>query len=224
MYTAMQNFLTKIFGFIFSLFLRLICSTNKITVTHGDIFDKYAKEGGTIFAFWHNRLFFHTYYYFRYCKSKKLSVLVSMSRDGDYATALALNLGFNVVRGSSSRGGQKAVKEITSKITCGNNVAITPDGPRGPAFRVNDGIIKIAQMTGARIIPVSYDASRKWVLKSWDTFIFLKPFGRVHIAFGDPVNVPEDMTSEMTAQCRKKLEKTLRHLDNLCAEQLNITT
>lgn len=219
MYTTMHTLLTRIFGFVFGLFLRLVCSTNRVTVTRGDIFDRYAKEGGKIFAFWHNRLFFHAYYYSRNCRDRKLSILVSMSRDGDYGTALALSLGFDVVRGSSSRGGQKAVKEIASKITGGNNVAITPDGPRGPAFRVNDGIIKIAQLTGAQIIPVSYDASGKWVLKSWDKFIVLRPFGRVHIAFGDPIDIPGNMTSEMIEQYREKLEKTLRGLDNMCAGQ-----
>ncbi|MBN2190894.1 MAG: lysophospholipid acyltransferase family protein [Candidatus Aureabacteria bacterium] len=217
----MHTLLTRIFGFVCGLFLRLACSTKRVTVTHGDVFDKYAEKGGNVFAFWHNRLFFHTYYYLRNCRSRKLSILVSMSRDGDYGTALALSLGFDVVRGSSSRGGQKAVKEIASRITGGNNVAITPDGPRGPAFRVNDGIIKIAQMTGARIIPVSYEASGKWVLKSWDKFILLRPFGRVHIAFGDPVNVPENMTSEMVEQYREKLEETLNGLDDICAGQLD---
>ncbi|MDD5643999.1 MAG: lysophospholipid acyltransferase family protein [bacterium] len=219
----MHSFLTNIFGFVFGCFLRLICSTNKITATRSDIFDKYAKEGSNIFAFWHSRLFFHTYYYFRYCKSKKLSALVSMSRDGDYATALALNFGFDVIRGSSSKGGQKAVKEIASKIMRGNNVAITPDGPRGPVFRVNDGIIKIAQLTGARIIPASYDASGKWTLRSWDKFILLKPFGRVHIAFGDPIEVPRDIKETDMEKYRERLEKALNGLDNICAAKLNIT-
>ena len=80
------------------------------------------------------------------------------------------------------------IKQI--QIAEGNNVAITPDGPRGPALRVSEGVIKLAQITGARIIPVSYDATRKRLLKSWDRFMVVLPFGRVHVAFADPIEVP----------------------------------
>jgi lysophospholipid acyltransferase (LPLAT)-like uncharacterized protein len=114
------------------------------------------------------------------------------------------------------------MRKLAAKLTEGNNVAITPDGPRGPAFTVNEGIIRLAQLTGARIIPVSYDATRKRLLKSWDRFMAVLPFGRVHVAFGQPLDVPRHLNPETRRQCAEQLAETLRRLDRLCAEQLNL--
>ena len=147
-------------------------------------------------------------------------MLVSMSRDGDYGAALVRRLKQDAVRGSSSRGGQAAVRKLVSRIAAGSNVAITPDGPRGPALVVGEGVVKLAQMTGARIIPVSYDASRKSLLKSWDRFVVVKPFGRVHVAFGDPILVPRRISPEERGRYLSQVERALLDLDRVCAEEL----
>lgn len=216
----MHYFFTKLFAFLFNLFLRFTCGLNKLSITRSDVFQKYSEQGSNIFAFWHSKLFYLTYYYVKNAKKKKVSVLISMSKDGDYGEALVHKLKQDVVRGSTTKGGQKAIRELAGRVAAGNNVAITPDGPRGPAFRVNEGVIRLAQLTGARIIPVSYDATRKRKLKSWDSFILVKPFGKVHLAFAGPIQIPRDISSGEVEKYRKILEQTLIGLDKICAKNV----
>jgi lysophospholipid acyltransferase (LPLAT)-like uncharacterized protein len=217
----MHRLLIKVLAFFFNWFLRLTCRLNKVSITGQDIFEKYVEQGNNIFAFWHSRLFFFAYYYASNAK-RKVSVLVSMSRDGDYGVALAHKLKQDVVRGSTSRGGQAAIRNLAARVAAGNNIAITPDGPRGPAFKVNEGVIKLAQLTGARIFPASYNATHKKILKSWDRFILVKPFGRVHMAFAKPIEIPKKMNADEVESYRRNLEQTLLKLDRICAEQLNL--
>lgn len=222
--TLLHRLSTSVFACALALFLRLVCRSNRLTTTREDIFWKYAEQGGNIFAFWHNRLFYLAYYYVIRAGGHNVTMLVSLSRDGDYGVALARRLKQDVVRGSSSRGGRKAVSRLVRRIAEGKNVAITPDGPRGPAFSVNEGTIKLAQITGARIIPVSFDASRKRRLRSWDRFILVKPWGRVHMAFGEPIEIPRKTTAvERVCYCRQ-LEQSLYRLDRICAEHLAVET
>jgi lysophospholipid acyltransferase (LPLAT)-like uncharacterized protein len=191
-----------------------------VDVTRRDIFDDCVEQGNNIFVFWHSRLFYLVYYYVMRSPRRKACMLVSLSRDGDYGAALVRRLKQDVVRGSSSRGGQAAVRKLVSRLRGGSNVAITPDGPRGPALVVGEGVVKLAQMTGARIIPVSYDASRKFLLKSWDRFIVVKPFGRVHVAFGEPIRVPRRISADGRRECVNQIEQALRTLDGICSQEL----
>src|SRR4030042_1730318 len=135
----MHKLLTTIFGFCFNLLLRFVCGSNRLTVTRQDVFDRYVEQGGNIFVFWHSRLFYLVYYYVRRAPKRRACMLVSRSRDGDYGVALVRRLGQDAVRGSTSRGGQTAIRELADKIAQGSNVAITPDGPRGPAFKGGQG-------------------------------------------------------------------------------------
>jgi lysophospholipid acyltransferase (LPLAT)-like uncharacterized protein len=218
----MHNILTKLFAFLFNLFHKFICRTNKLSTTRLDIFEKYAELGGNIFAFWHSRLFYPVYYYAKTVKKRKVSILVSMSRDGDYGAAFVQKLKQDVVRGSTRKGGPQAIRKLAGRAAAGNNLAITPDGPKGPAFKVKEGVIKLAQLTGARIIPVSYQATRRKKLKSWDGFMVVKPFGKVHMAFAEPIQIPRETASNKAEEYRRKLENTLLELDRICAEELGL--
>mgnify|MGYP001359677972 CR=1 FL=1 len=204
----------------FNLLLRCICGSNRVSVTRRDIFDDHVDQGNNIFVFWHSRLFYLVYYYVMRAPQRKVCMLVSLSRDGDYGAALVRRLKQDAVRGSSSRGGQAAVRKLVSKIKAGSNVAITPDGPRGPALVVGEGVVKLAQMTGARIIPVSYDASRRFLLRSWDRFLVVMPFGRVHVAFGEPIRVPRRISAEDRRGYADQIEQTLHMLDRVCLQEL----
>ena len=217
---AVHRLLTVVFSSVFALLLRLVCASNRLTTTGADVFDRYVECGGNIFAFWHNRLFYLTYYYVKRSRGHKATMLVSLSRDGDYGVALVRKFRQEVVRGSTSRGGRRAVSALVRTIAAGKNVAITPDGPRGPACKVNEGTIKLAQITGARIIPVSFDASRKRPLKSWDRFIMVRPFGRVHVAFGTPIEIPRRITAADRERYCAQLQQRLLELDRICAESL----
>ena len=97
---------------------------------------------------------------------------------------------------------------------------LTPDGPRGPACHANIGIIKLAQLTGACIVPGSYDATRKLCLKSWDSFVIPLPFGRIHMAVGEPMTVPSEATKEELETYREALESALLALDKECATHI----
>ena len=218
---TMHRFLTIVFGFSFNILLRCVCGSNRLTVTGENIFREYVEQGGNIFAFWHSHLFYLAYFYVKHVQRRKIAMLVSLSRDGDYGAALVRRLHQDAVRGSTSRGGQRAVRKLAAKIAEGCNIAITPDGPRGPARHVNEGIVKLAQITGARIIPLSYDATSKRLLKSWDRFVIVKPFGRVHVAFGEPIEVPRNITPYERSQYRDRLERALHELDGVCARQLS---
>jgi len=216
----MHKILTIVFAFFFSLLLRCVCGTNRLTVTRRSVFDDHVEQGNNIFVFWHSRLFYLVYYYVMRSPRRRACMLVSMSRDGDYGAALVRRLKQNAVRGSSSRGGQAAVRMLVSRIAAGDNVAITPDGPRGPAQVVGEGVVKLAQMTGARIIPVSYDANRKWLLKSWDRFVVVQPFGRVHVAFGEPIQIPRRISPQERDGYVSRVERMLLELDRICAGEL----
>jgi len=216
-----HRFLTTVFASVAVLLLRMVCGSNRLTTTRAEEFGRYVEQGGNIFAFWHDRLFYLAYFYVKKARDHKVTMLVSLSRDGDYGVALVRRLGQKVVRGSSSRGGRRAVTELARAIAEGGNVAITPDGPRGPAHKVNEGTIKLAQITGARIIPVSFAASRKRRLNSWDRFILVMPFGRVHVAVGAPIEVPPRTTAAEREQYCEQLERSLSLLGRTCTDQLS---
>ncbi|MDH7599616.1 MAG: lysophospholipid acyltransferase family protein [Sedimentisphaerales bacterium] len=198
------------------LLLRILGSTNRISVDIPPDLIQSIQEGGNILAFWHSRLFYLSYYYTYRQRLPRVTVLLSRSRDGDYAYAFARGLGHHAIRGSTRRGGTRALKGLMKSLAEGSNILITPDGPRGPAFKVQRGLIWLASVTGARIIPASYDASSKWVLNSWDRFMIPRPFSRIHIAADSPTQVPPEIDDIQLEAFRLQLESTLHHLDQLC--------
>ena len=143
---------------------------------------------------------------------RKLAALVSASRDGGMlARALEL-FGVVHVRGSSSRRGPQALRELVTAAEQGCDLAITPDGPRGPCYVVQDGIASLAQLTGRAIVPVSYDLSWKWRLKSWDKFQVPLPFSRCEVHLGEPVRIPRDATDAERETLRRELETRMKNL------------
>jgi len=218
----MHKLLTKLFGVVANWLLRFCCGTNSLTITRMDILQRHCDDGSIIYAFWHNRLFYNIYYYATKIKTPQVSALMSMSKDGDYAAAITKKIGQDVIRGSSSRGARRAILQLAKKAKAGFNLVITPDGPRGPVYNVQEGIIKLAQLTGQKILPVSYDATKKKRLKSWDKFIIVKPFGKIHLAFAEPITIPKDADSKQIEQYRVKLQTTLLELNQICAEKLGL--
>lgn len=118
-----------------------------------------------------------------------VSILISEHGDGEIVARAAIALGHQTVRGSTSRGGNRAILELCRRLEAGSDVAVTPDGPRGPARTFAPGPLIASQRTGAPVIPLGVDAARAWRLDSWDAFLIPKPFARLTIAVGDPVTV-----------------------------------
>ncbi len=172
--------------------------------------------GPFIFCMWHNRLALSPSAYLRYgLKQRKtggLAGLVSASRDGAFLAAVLEYFGLHAVRGSSSRRGAQALLELTTWAEKGYDLAITPDGPRGPCYTVQEGVVAVAQLTGLSIIPWSYQLSSKIRLKSWDRFQIPLPFALCEIKVGPPIRIPREASDAEREALRVKLEQTLRSL------------
>ncbi|HEU4585034.1 MAG TPA: lysophospholipid acyltransferase family protein [Gemmatimonadaceae bacterium] len=143
------------------------------------------RDGGkpVVFTLWHGEMLALLWHH----RGEGITVLISEHGDGEIIARIAEALGFRTVRGSTSRGGGRALLGMSRTVQGGGDVAFTPDGPRGPARRFAPGALIVAQRTGAPVITLAVSASRAWRLKSWDRFMIPKPFSRIRVAYGDPV-------------------------------------
>ncbi len=140
-------------------------------------------------AFWHGEILMNPFLYKKMIKNVKMSLMISDHFDGEMIAKSMSYFGFNTIRGSSTRGGIKALKESFKKIDSKECVAITPDGPKGPRFSVADGIVAIAQKKDLEIVAFNYKASSFWEMKSWDKFIVPKPFSTLDFYASEPFKV-----------------------------------
>jgi hypothetical protein len=161
-----------------------------------------------IFCLWHNRLAISMLVHRRH--PRKLAALVSASKDGALLAAILGRFGVEQIRGSSSRRGPQALLELTSHARKGYDLAITPDGPRGPRYVVQQGVISLAQITGLPIIPVTCNTQRKVCLKSWDRFQIPLPFSSCELILNEPIHVPREADDTKREESRSKLESCLR--------------
>jgi lysophospholipid acyltransferase (LPLAT)-like uncharacterized protein len=173
-------------------------------------------EGGNgplLFCIWHNRLSVSMLVYERYVRPKRpaqgLAALISASRDGGLLADVLGRFGVQAVRGSSSRRGPQALLEATTWTEKGYHIAITPDGPRGPCYQIQDGIMALAQVTGLPIVPVGVTIRGKISTRSWDRFQIPLPFSSCRIVLGPPILVPRDADRE---KARAQLEAAMKAL------------
>ncbi|HTF89159.1 MAG TPA: lysophospholipid acyltransferase family protein [Planctomycetota bacterium] len=157
---------------------------------------KDSSKPGCMIALWHGRMLVGV----EYGRKSKWSILVSPSADGEISERMLRAFGYHVVRGSSSRGGARALREMLTLLRGGNVVVLTPDGPRGPRHSMNPGLAWMARATGFPIVPFGLVANRAWHLSSWDAFTIPKPFARVALVYGEPVHVAREASeSELEA-------------------------
>jgi len=170
--------------------------------------------GPAIYCVWHNRLALCLIEYYGYPKKHNqtpgMAALVSASKDGGFLAGILECFRVQPVRGSSSRRGPQALLELTGWAERGYDLAITPDGPRGPRYVVQEGVIGLAQVTGLPIIPASYHLNWKIQVKSWDRFQIPLPFSRCEMVLGKPVRVPREATDAEREILRQQLEATLK--------------
>jgi len=143
-------------------------------------------------------------------RDRGVRVLISESRDGEIIARIVARLGFVPVRGSSSRGGAEAVIRMAKEARAGWDLAITPDGPRGPRGSVAPGALAIATRGRVPIIPVGVAADRAWRARSWDRFLVPKPFARVYVAYGAPLDPQAASVEEGLARVEAQAEDCLR--------------
>lgn len=166
--------------------LRLLGSTWRITVMNSAPWRQLRQTNRAfIFSLWHGQLLPLLWQH----RDEGVLVLISEHRDGEYVARAASSLGFGLIRGSSTRGADRALISMARELQAGREVAITPDGPKGPSQKFAPGALIAAQRTDSFIVPVAAVADRAWHLKSWDRFMIPKPFARVTIAYGEPAKV-----------------------------------
>ncbi len=190
-------------------FLRVYLFFLRIGVIGEDMALQYvADDGRVIIALWHQR-FLPALAYASRLRKFKPCVMISQSEDGDLIAPLAKRLGIEPVRGSSSKGGKKALATILKALNK-NPVAVhIVDGPKGPKGVVKPGLIKMAQISGATIIPFFASTEKAWAIKSWDRFLIPKPFSKVMLRWGEPFFVPRHVDAEAFETLRKDIEDKL---------------
>jgi lysophospholipid acyltransferase (LPLAT)-like uncharacterized protein len=178
-------------------------------------------DGGRrpIMAFWHGRILPATVYFRR----RGIVVITSENFDGEWIAGIIERFGYGTARGSTSRGGRKALLQLTRDLAAGKPAGFTLDGPRGPARVAQPGAVWLAKATGNPVLPFHLEASRAWTLNSWDRTQVPKPFATVAIAMGEPFHVDAEADEAGLERARLDLEERLRMLEaralNLLSEQ-----
>lgn len=167
-----------------------------------------ADYGRLIVAVWHQRLLPALAYVTKFRHFEPI-IMISQSRDGELTARLTKRLGFVPVRGSSTRGGTTALVAILKALEKNPAVVHIVDGPTGPKGIVKPGLISMAQLSGAVILPLIVSAKKAWIIGSWDKFLVPKPFSEVTIEWGQPFVVPRDIDPARFEELRKEIEQSL---------------
>lgn len=162
-----------------------------------------------IWLLWHNRVFLIPYMQNRKAPHRHGKALTSPSGDGEIIARVMERFGHGAIRGSSNKRPAAAMREMTRALRDGYDLAITPDGPRGPRYQMQLGAVKLAQISGAAIMPIHVRYSRAWVCRTWDKFLIPKPFAAVNFVFDELVYVPRDASEESLERIRRELEKKM---------------
>jgi lysophospholipid acyltransferase (LPLAT)-like uncharacterized protein len=172
----------------------------------------WAARRPVLYAVWHARILMIPWLNARLARThgaRPVRVLASRSRDGELVARWVTRFGLRVVRGSSSRGGAEALRELAAAVRAGEDVAVVPDGPRGPSEVLQPGLVVLAALTGAPVVPVGFAARPARRLASWDRFMVPLPFARAAAVFGKPFAVARDAERETA---RADLERALREV------------
>ena len=163
-----------------------------------------------IFSLWHGQLLPLLWHH----RGEGVAVLISEHRDGELVARAAKSLGYDLIRGSTTRGAERALISMVRRLQKGGEIAITPDGPRGPAKKFAPGALIAAQRADCSILPTVVSADRAWRLKSWDRFIIPKPFARVTVAYGIPAKV-QAASSRDAAQEAPRFETLMSEIETM---------
>ena len=160
-----------------------------------------AISGKVLFVFWHSRILGLTYTH----RFNNAGIMVSKSFDGEWIARIVQRLGYHVFRGSASRDGAPALLEMLKSDKMGD-LALTVDGPKGPAEKVKPGAVVLASLSGFPLVPITVRSSKAWRIKSWDRLIVPKPFSTVEVAMGHHIMVPENAGRDEIARFAQETE------------------
>lgn len=191
--------------------MKLLATTLKLEIhDRCGLSNKPATLEPAIYVLWHNRFFVVPPAWNRLCYGvRKTVALTSASKDGAMVAAAMKVCGLESIRGSSSRRAVAALVGLKRALQEGFDVCLTPDGPRGPRYKIQPGFIKLAEATSAPIIPIHLKFSNAWRLKTWDRFVIPKPFSRVEVIFAEPIRIPRGLDDAAFEAERLKLETLL---------------
>ena len=165
-----------------------------------------------IFSIWHTNVLYSPYL----LRNLGTAVLISASRDGEFITRVVHRFGNTSIRGSTSRGGGKALKEMILHLRKGLSAAFTPDGPRGPAWIVQPGLILSAQLTQVPILPFHYECTRQKIARSWDEHRVPLPFTTFVCSYGPPIHIPRELSPEEFEETRLVVERAMLENRDRC--------
>jgi lysophospholipid acyltransferase (LPLAT)-like uncharacterized protein len=191
-------------------YIRLVWVTGRWEVENTETLDGLVEDGKPfIICFWHGRLLMFPP---AWRWSSKISILISRHRDGRVIARALRHFGVGTIEGSTSRGGGKALRDLLRALKNGEYIGVTPDGPRGPRMRASVGVVQVARLTNAPILPTSYAVSRRRVLGSWDRFVLALPFTRGVIRVGELIPPPRTGDEADIEVTRKQVEDSLNEL------------
>ena len=208
----------NVFCFFAAYYIRFVYLTSRWTVIRGDIPKRFwDRDKKFLLCFWHGRLLMMPYCW---DMTKPIHMMISMHGDGRFLSDTVARLGIKTIVGSSSKGGASALRAMVRTVKDGDYVGLTPDGPRGPRMRAQEGIVTIARLADIPIIPISYASTNSKILGSWDRFIAAFPFGRGVFVWGEPILVPHTSDKLVLEKTRQKIEDAINAVsyeaDRLC--------
>lgn len=183
--------------------------TIDLKVIGKDRLDKIKKQGDNppvLYSFWHRYIWLGAYY-FRY---QNAFTMASLSQDGEYITRVIKKMGWQVVRGSSSRGGSSGLLKLYRQLKKGEPVVLTPDGPTGPIYSVKPGMVYLQEKSEGYIVPLGFAVDKKKVINSWDRFVLPYPFTGAVLSIGEPRQLPPGKSIEERCQLVEKEMKKVQ--------------
>jgi lysophospholipid acyltransferase (LPLAT)-like uncharacterized protein len=217
-FTLRQQIQFTLVSWIVPVLLRLIGCTLRATTTYEDgAIQSLDEIYPGIFPFWHRCVLPATWLFRR----QHPAVMTSQSLDGEYIARVISRFGFVPVRGSSTRGGQRALLEMNQLLAEGHAVAFTIDGPRGPRYVAKKGPVKLARMSGAAITAFYVAVEKAWVLKTWDALMIPQPFSRIYVRFARKIFVPPDADDAAMERYRAELQSALERITSFAEAQFS---
>jgi len=203
-----QDFLRLIGQYLISIAANVLCKTLSVTVKNSEFLEELAKENKNfIVAFWHGTMLLPWYLH----RNKNIAALISKSKDGDLLARLLKSWNYQVIRGSSSSGGEIALGIMIDFAKNKNSIAITPDGPRGQAKKLKAGAVVTAKKSGLPLVLIGVGYRNKRILRNWDSFQIPAFFGKANAVYSQPVYIDKNLdyngTSEMINICEAKLNE-----------------
>ena len=207
----MKRFLAQTSPPLVAGLIRALAWTIRFRLEDPDRILQQEERDPRIFVFWHNRILLMSYVYERFCARRKCLVLISRSRDGEFISQVARRFGLETARGSTSKGGVGAMLEMVRELGQKNarDIVITPDGPRGPRGKVQDGVLAVAAASGVSIIPATVHDSWKLELPSWDRFQIPLPGSICRLVIGPNILPPPSPNPNTVEEARRQLEEAL---------------